>query len=194
MRKLFDLLAIIAMLTLACTGYAQSSDFDNNLKFTCAGPKCLGLEFSFRYPTTWKFIEPDRPHVVAKVFSEAGKGLEGVVVSVHNDPQLLEYPLKEIASSAMPKGAKLIKLEDNIGIDDCSSASIEFAYEFKKLDMENYSRNVTYIVRYKKHCIILSFMVGGKADDKDAVDERFKSFYPLFKKMALSTTILSKYN
>jgi hypothetical protein len=193
MKKLSHLLATIAFLILASNSFGQSSDFDNNLKFICAGDKCFGLEFSFRYPSTWKFIEPDRPNVVAKVFSENGKGLEGVVVSVFDDPQLFDYSIKDIAFSAMPKGAKLIKFENDIRIDDCNSSFIEFSYDFKKLDMLVYSRNVVYVVRYKKYCLILAFSVGDKTLAKSDIDKRFNSFYPLFKKMALGVTILSKY-
>lgn len=191
MKKIFQLITTIIILANNCFG--QSSDLDNSLKYICTGDKCLGLEFSFKYPKNWKSLETDRPHVVAKIFSENGKGLEGLVVTVISDPELSKYPMKDIAISVMPKDAKLIKYEDDIRIDDCSSSFIEFSYSFKKLDMLLYSRNVVYIVRYKKYCLLFTFSVGDKTATKSDIDKKFNSFYPLFKKMALGITILSKY-
>lgn len=184
---------LIAAIILSINSFGQTKDFDNNIKFTCVGEKCLGLEFSFRYPHTWKSLETDRPHVAAKVFSENGKGLEGLTVTVLDDPKLSEYTIKDIAASAMPKDAKFIAFENDIRIDNCNSASIEFSYEFKKLDMTMYSRNIVYVVRYKKYCLVFTFTVADKSISKSAIDNRFSSFYPLFKKMALSATIISKY-
>jgi hypothetical protein len=181
------------MLLLANKSLGQSFDYDNNLKFTCESTKCLGLEFSFRYPTSWKSIETDRPHVVAKLFSENGKGLEGLVVTVYDNEELSKSSIKDIAFSVLPKEAKLIRFEDDIRIDNCSSGFIEFAYEFKKLDMQLYSMNVVYVVRYDKYCLVFSFTVGHKTTLKSEIDKKFDEFYPLFKKMALGITILSKY-
>jgi hypothetical protein len=169
------------------------SSFNNNIKFVCKGNKCLGLDFSIRYPSTWKLIDADRPHVACKVFSENGKGFEGLVVSVFNEPEIQNASLYDIALASMSKNSKIVKYTDDLNIENCKSSSLIFENEDKRLDMVFFSKSIVYIVKYKQYVLCFYFTVSDLSERKNNLSKKFEEFLPLFKKMILSFSIQSKY-
>jgi hypothetical protein len=180
----------LCFIQICYSGPVQS--FDNNIKFVCQGEKCFGLDFSIRYPSTWKSLDTDRPHVVCKVFSENGKGMEGLVLTVFNDARFQNSDLQDIAKANMNKNSKVIKYSNDLNIDDCESVSLCFESEDKRLDMIIYSQSIVYVLRYKQYIFCFNFTVAD-TKEKSKVSARFDEYLPLFKKMILSFTIQSKY-
>lgn len=185
------MIALNLMLPSPCSA-DPSSSFDKNIKFVCSGEKCRGLDFSFRYPSTWKVLDGDRPHVACKVFSENGKGLEGLVVTIFDESKIVNSYLRDIAYANMSKNSTPISYKDNLIIDGCNASSLYFENEGKSLDMMIYSKNIVFVVKSDKHILCFNFTVSDLSTKKNQISKKYEEFLPLFKKMVLSFTILSK--
>jgi hypothetical protein len=172
----------------------SQTNFDNALKFICSGEKCRGINFSIRYPNTWKMIESDYPHCAVKIWSDMGEGLEGLIIQIFEGDGIERLNLHDAAFSLLNKNTNLIAYKDNLLIDQCNAVSVTYTTISKKIDIPFELKGVSYLIKYKGKLIIFSFETTWVINQKDKLNKRFNDNMTVFTNILKSFVLLSKWD
>jgi hypothetical protein len=142
----------------------------------------------------------DRPNVVAKLFSENGKGLESLIILIKKLPGTPDTAqlsmLRDLCASReyfrSLQGDNVFKEgNSDIILEGLPASQVIYESTNKTLDREIKSKTIAYTVFYEEFFITLMFSASGK--DKDVVAANFNSVKRTFNEMALSFVLLNKY-
>ena len=159
--------------------------------------KCLGLQFSVRYPSSWKAADGNRPHIVQKFVNGNGamvmviiKDLRGVATKAEMDRYYATTSDLSEATAGTFLGANR-----NLTIDGEKAYAVEYSgQQTAATGMTVYQHGIQYVLFYDHY--MLSVMcsngsVGNSKEDVDALFERNRLFYGL---IASGTVITTKWN
>lgn len=166
-------------------------------------PKAKGLEVTFEYPTNWGGADGKRPNMLFQVTSEKGRGLEICNLAIREiivspGDSFTEKDVNEIFNPGelenfVPQGGVFIDGKQT-KIDGQPAAWIKFRQEIQRAGMTLQTMFVLFPVYYDRKLIFFSCGVG---DDEDKamvkVEQRFNSAFPLFRQMANSIIIHSRW-
>jgi hypothetical protein len=165
-------------------------------------PKSKGVNFKISYPASWRAREGERPNIIVKFQNNNGIGIESVMLVVKELPvserkKLTEADIQDLFSkSTMPlllgDGAKYIN-STRIKLDGLPSAMVHYEMEGQRLDMIMRTRNLSFITLYKNKLIYIDCGVAGLKKNAQEIDSRFEQLVPLFKLVANSLVVQSKW-
>jgi len=155
--------------------------------------KSKGIKWQIEYPVSWASLEAERPNIVRKFVSERGRGSEYALVIVKALAPADRLTKREIdqAFSAtairefVPPGATFISGK-RISFDSLPGGMITFSLAADRMGQQFKMRSLCYMTFFRDKVVMLQFST---TDD----DATFTRFEPLFRVMANSTVILSRY-
>jgi len=170
--------------------------------FDSAGhPKSKGINFKISYPASWKAKEGERPNVIVKFLSENGRGLESVLLAVElpvsEREKITEADIQDLFSEGTLKlllggGARYIS-STRIKLDGLPGAMVRYEREGQRLDVVMQTRNLSFITLYKNKLIYIDCGVAALKENAQGLDARFKRLEPLFKLIANSLVVQSRW-
>ncbi len=165
-------------------------------------PKSKGVNFHIEYPISWKAKEGVRPNVISMFKSENGRGFESCLLMVKELPiseaeKLSETEIREVFSQnsmkqMVPANARFVSSVP-IKIDGLPGAAIIFDLEAQQLDIVIKTRNLHFAILYKNKIIFVQCTVAGSQDEANNLPARFKRFEPLFRLIANSLVVQSRW-
>jgi len=208
MNRFFWYLLFLSLLNtntaVAITPAAQEFTAGNRIKFSTAGhSKSKGLNMVMSYPSSWKAMEGERPNIVQKFVSDAGRGLEMVMIITKNLPlapgeSLSIDELREILSPAqlkemLPQGATLIGAKST-SIEGVPAGMLEYRLQQERAGISLSMQFVSYIFFSGATMVQLQCGVTiGQSTSIAALSQRMKEFKPLFFLMANSIVLQDKW-
>lgn len=201
MRKFyisFVLLALICVQANAQTLEQQSvKEFNSGVikKYSTKGEtKSNGIDLIIKYPSSWKSIEGERPHVLRKFVQQGSYVLATLIIS-----PLGQHLSKDEASEALntdglkaivPPNGFYVSSNSNLRIEGLKAGSIEYLLTSKRVNREFHAEIFSYIFFYKSCLIQLQFMVVDKPNESsESLLDRYNSVKPLFAQMFNSIVI-----
>jgi hypothetical protein len=201
-------LLLLLMLVGATPCFAQSNpaaEFaaGGKKRYRTSGhPKAKGVDLSLEFPKSWRAIEGDRPNVVQKLVSEAGRGLEFVTISIRALPSGVTFTNKDIDETfsadglkdMAPAGARIIESR-RTKIDNQPAGYCVYLIADERANTKMLLRVQHYAVYYSGYLIFVSFSIGD-LDRENAVrmiDNKARQFTPLFQLIANSIIIHNQY-
>jgi hypothetical protein len=165
-------------------------------------PKAKGADFQIEYPQSWRIKEGKRPNVIKLISSRNGRGLESILLMVKNIPlpsgyKITERELDDFFSphelkDMVPNGASFISAQSII-LDGQKGGMMVFDQTLQRIDQKLSFRNLQFITIYRNKMIFIQCMVATQTSNRDHLNTRFKRLEPLFKLVANSFVIQSKY-
>lgn len=154
-----------------------------------------GFKFSFKYPSTWKEKEADRPNIAAKVL---GDNL-ACMVEIHKyEEKISEEDMKYCYEGGLVKDlfnvSKLTSNDPNQKIDGQRAGCAEFTIVQERLDQKLELKALMYTLVYEEYVVILSFITSIGPNDKVSSQTKYDNYKPLFKLIANSFVLLSKWD
>jgi hypothetical protein len=163
-------------------------------------PKAKGLHITLEYPSSWLAMQGERPNIVQKFVSEAGKGLEMAIIQI-NELQKEKAPtseeLKEILQpdsmrDLLPANAKYISGKMT-KLEGLPAGWIRYATEESRAGMSIKTIHEWYMVYFDYRIIKMFFSVAAPATREKELINSYNQFAPLFGLMANSLIIHSRY-
>lgn len=195
MRVLLKFISLVALILFNLTS-AFSSNFEefatgSYKKFSTLGhPKSHGINMVISYPNTWLAQEGERSHVVQKIFSEGGRGLEGILITVKKlTPPLgitvTENDIKELFTTAslktlIPAGAKFIDAKSTT-LKDMPAGIVEYSYFSEREGKRFDSQAIMYNFVRSNTLVQLHFIVStGTSSSSEILARKMDKFRPIF--------------
>lgn len=188
---------------IGASGFSQTNNpeydsFKNGSykKFVSDGSgNSSGFKFSFKYPTVWKEKEADRPNIAAKVL---GDNL-ACMVEIHKYEESFTEEEKQYCYDGslvmeLFNVSKLTSNDPNQKIDGERAGCAEFTIIQERLDQKLELKALMYTVVYKDYLVILSFITSIGPNDKMSSQAKYDNYKPLFRSIANSFVLLSKWN
>jgi len=164
--------------------------------------KAEGVRLKISYPRSWGAKEGNRPHILQKFASDAGKGMEIVMVQVRPLPApynraLSEEEKKEAISrdvvSELAPGESLLSYETT-RIDGEPCAMIETEKTTERAGFTIGQKMLTFFVPLNGAILSLQFAVGGDAKNGfQQIRQRYEETKPLFLLVASSCILTDKW-
>lgn len=165
--------------------------------------KARGIDVTFDYPLSWDGVDAKRPNTLYQVTSERGKGFEFCNLAVKHIDAGPGVPItrSEIDEAFAPSGLKALVPSGSTflngkrtTIDGQPGAQIQFEQEADRAGIQMRIKGVMYPFIFSNALIALTCMVGDAAETpRSRIDERYKTWFPLFQQMANSVVINSKW-
>ena len=193
---------ILLFTALDLSGQIDITDFKNGKTKICTSDgtgKSKGLKFQFKYPSAWNEYEADRPNIAKKLGYRNGEIQAMVYVyklnkypSQNEKKQILsEEGIKYLLSNPNYEYENVIT-SLNLKIDGEDATSLAYEMKIKRLDQTALHKSLSYLIVYKDYQVIISFGITTLDKDFD-VQTTYLTYEPLFKLMASSFVIISKY-
>ena len=158
--------------------------------------KAGGVEVSFRYPSSWRIAEGDRPHVVQKVSARDGSGASCMLMIVTNE-QIHAADLASLLEpsemrSMMPPTASFIG-SNKITIDGQDGGEVIYSANSLAGSQVINVQTAIYFTGYEG--VLVQFVCGVASVDSSAdLSRRFAEYEPLFRLMLNSLVLQDKWN
>lgn len=199
-RKFYSciLLCVFFLQTNAQTLEEQSVNKFNSgalTKYSTKGEtKSKGLDLIIKYPSSWKSLEGERPHVLRKFVQPGSYVLAILIINPLEDNVNQEEANNTLSKSGLtalvPKDGIYVSSNSNLRIEGIKAGSIEYLYSARRGDRDFHSKVFSYIFFYKNYLIQLQFMVTNKINESsESVLRRYNSVKPLFAQMFNSIVI-----
>ena len=167
---------------------------------TADHPKGKGLSVEVEVPRSWQTREGRRPNIVYSVFSENGRGLEGITLGVWAGPeveQLARAYANDLLSESfmkewLPRGA-IYRSSERIALDGVPGRSLEYDHRITSVDQEIASRNIDFIILFKDRLLNIHCAVAHAEDNPRTLDQHFALFEGLFRLIANSLVIQDRW-
>jgi hypothetical protein len=207
--RYFLCLSLAVAFLLPNSALAQMSALDqffsgDRVTYSSIGnPKAKGLEVTFEYPTSWGGADGKRPNMLFQVTSEKGRGLEICNLAIREiiippGESFTEKDAAEIFNPGelkdfVPQGGVFIDGKQT-KLDGQPAAWIKFRQEIQRAGMTLQTMFVLFPVYYDRKLIFFSCGVGDDGDTSLVkVEQRFNLAFPLFRQMANSIIIHSRW-
>jgi len=204
-------LDVFAVVLLGCviifnfSGICQTSltrDFlDGKItKYNSLGSgKSSGLKISFNYPSAWKAVEGNRPHIVKKfidIDDEIGTILyvKKFENAFSKDQIKTELSDQYLITSANENGIYL-RHDNKIKIDGLPAATMEYKNYDSKMGINLIMFTVSYVSFYNNYLFYLQFSVSSDNNEMNEKElkEKFEKYKTLFNLIANSIVILNQW-
>lgn len=165
--------------------------------------KANGIRIKLSYPKTWKASEGERPHIIQKLESEGGRGVDNFMLQIRPLPPEYNHDLtaddKKLLTSKtflmryIPKNVKLIEYKQTmIDGEPCGMFAILATTEVAGTQLVIYS--ILYFIPIKGFFVMLNAGSCGKADEGvDAITSHYRDVKPVFQQIAASCILLDKW-
>lgn len=172
-------------------------------KFDTKGhEKAKGLSMKISYPSSWVAKEGERPNIVQKFISEGGTGLEMVLIITKS----LQHPggekptkgeIKDFLSPSemkdtLPPGSKFIDAKET-NIENLDASILEYSMSLERAGERVLMHTVTYTFVVDSTLVQVQCQVAGPPNAQPSVQERMEKFRSLFKLIANSIVIDSRW-
>lgn len=161
-------------------------------KYVCDGAgKAKGIRFQIEHPRSWASLEAERPNIVRKFVSRAGRGTEFAMIVIKSIPAgVTDRDMNEIlvpseAPDLVPDGGKLI-VAKRATVDGLPGLMMIYTAKAERLDQSVRFRCLSFQTVFRHQVVNMLF----QTEDNQ---ETFATFEPLFRLMANSMVILSRY-
>lgn len=157
-------------------------------RFTSKGhPKAGTLDFTIDLPSSWRWKEGDRPHVVQN-FIASGRPAAGTelitVIDLNEEPEFAALPpgtkldlTKDDVAGMLPDGASLLELQMTT-LENRPAGLLTFDLIQDRLGTKLYTRSVMIITFSDHYMLMLSGMAYGK--DETALNRNWEIYKPVF--------------
>ncbi len=172
--------------------------------FSIAGhPKAKGLEAAVSFPKSWQRKEAARPNIVQTFHAPSGNDLlvSGMIL-VYDAPgvtrELIEMlnpddlPDEKELQDFLPRGATL-RRGGTTSIDGTPAFWVEYFSKTERVGLELYVRSLSFFILCDEKALMLTFSVGASAKSQEDADAVFEVSLPLFRRIAASTVLVSKW-
>lgn len=166
-------------------------------KFVANGDgKSKGIKLQMEYPASWASLEAERPNIVRKFISERGRGTESAMILVSSLPfrQPTRGEMEGLSEADIrqfvPPGGQFISGK-RISFDGLPGVMVTFRLAADRFGQDFRLRLLVYTTFYRDRTISVQFSTDDATDDADSTFTRFE---PLFRLMANSVVILSRYD
>jgi len=158
----------------------------------------LAINLKIIYPRSWKAMDGNKKTNVVQAFI-SGYGLGNVSLTVSIDKAKSDYTnekisvllSKESLLKTLQPSDQALTYKSDFTIDNCKAAAIAFYQEKTKSDKKTCSINETYSTYYKNYRISCIFVVSSLTSED--VNEKFKKYQNLFKRIVDNIVILSQW-
>lgn len=165
-------------------------------------PKAMGIDLSIEYPESWLASEGKRPHILQKLFSEGGKGLESCIIVITNPfLERIKLSKKDIYDAlnpndlinTLPEGAVFIQ-GDRTKIEGLDASWMIYSTKIERAGFKFNTYLLMYFFYYDLKLIQLQFMVG-EVDTgiMGEIRKRFDENKTLFVSMANSIVVHNRW-
>lgn len=162
--------------------------------------KSRGVEVKLQLPRSWKAMEGERPHIVQKWVSEAGTGLEYMLLDVRDtepgyEPSQLE--MEELISSGdvkefVPAGARHLA-SGKFHAERRTGYWIHMDMSVERAGMEIFQEALMYQLFVRGKAISITCAAGGKPDDAKKTSAKFEKLRPLCQQVVNSLVLPQAY-
>jgi hypothetical protein len=170
-------------------------------------PKANGLDVTIEYPASWVSEEGKRPHIVQKF---TGHTIDSIMPQTSilvlpmqiGQTSLTEQEANEAFSStefttafqkSLPRGAKVLGTK-RVAIDGEPGVEVQSSFEQDRVGVKFYTRAIQYMFFYNNALFQLIGQIVAPESKNNDVDKAFAAYLPIFRDIANSIIIHSKWN
>jgi hypothetical protein len=199
MRAAFAASFAVLLLVASAGAFAQQegmADFRTGqaLRYASQGSsKARGLDFSLRYPRSWRAAEADRPNTVQNFVSADGSGSNCNVVirdSGLNAAQTRTLVRTETIRSQLPEGTIFVAGQATT-LDARPAAEIQARQSINRAGTALEARMIMYLTTNGTNIFLLTCVAGGRTAAE--ADGRYSAYLPLFRQIANSIVFPGQY-
>lgn len=190
----------VAMLIAAAAQGASSpaglTDFLNGqtVRFNAQGhAKSLGVNFTIRYPRSWRATEADRPHTVQNFLAADGSGANCNVVIRDT-----EMSAQDTKTAALPNTMRVQLPKDMIVLSSQSTnlgeqpaGEVQYKQEINVAGKRMDIRGLLLATAVETRLLLVTCATGGETLAE--ADSDFQTYLPLFRRIAATVTFPSRY-
>ena len=204
MKSLFTFIALMCL----CAAYATAGPKEDFALFrngekqawdSTGHEKSKGISMKISYPRTWKAMEGSRPNIVQKFASDAGRGVEMVMIITKALPREItlsekqEFLSVDAAKDLISDGGRLVShKKTKIDGEDCAMIEAEDVRE--RVGQKIASKTLTFIIPRKDVLLIIQCATGGDASPGfDAIRKHYDEVKPLFLLISSSCVLTDKW-
>lgn len=165
--------------------------------------KSKGINMKISYPTTWTAAEGTRPNIVQKFVSNAGKGMDMVMLLTRNLPAPYDRALteeeknellaKDTAVEMLPEDSKLLSYKLT-KIDGETCAMVEFLAVSERAGMKIAQKGLFFIIPRPGTLFFIQCLSGADASKgMEELNARYESVKMLYILIASSCVFVDKW-
>lgn len=162
-------------------------------------PKAAGLDLTLRLPLSWRQLDGDRPHVVAKWTSQYGSGDSVITLLVREIPETLNFEdMLEVERLGdwdwlVPEGFSFLHGRA-IELDRQPGLQVDAMGERRVLDLVIANRTRTYVIFPPGRMVQLACMLGHNPNvENTTISRRYEALQDLCRQVALTVAFPSTY-
>lgn len=167
---------------------------DGKLQYSTKGHvKAAGLSVTLKYPSSWKAMEGDRPHIVQKFYHGSRPSVMALLVIKEMKSQALT---KEIEDAFSPEGLKSMIPDGatfhsgkTTKVDGLTAGVTEYSMRQERAGEALESHYVSFVFVFDTKFISFQGSVGAPNTTKEAQAARMAEYLPLFTLMAASIVV-----
>lgn len=150
-------------------------------------PKAGTLDFTLDIPSSWRWKEGDRPHIVQNFIASGRPGAASELITVINladNPDFAALPpdtkldlTKDDVAGMLPEGATLVDLQMTT-LENRPAGLMTFDFTQDRLGVKLYTRSVMIVALSDHYLVMLSGMVWGA--DEENRNRNWDTYKPVF--------------